>query len=76
MYRNLLKTALLKAAGKNGINFADAIKFIKIFGDGRFTIRVNALTCSWYFNQSGLIVYRGTKYYFVQHVDGIELEIA
>ena len=63
-----VKNMLEYAATKNGINYEKMKEYCKMYtSDRRYKPYFAAKTCTWSWNESGFIVYRGRKYHYRQN---------
>lgn len=63
-----VKNMLEYASTKNGINYEKMQEYCKMYAsDRRYKPYFAGATCTWAWNESGFIVYRGMKYYYRQN---------
>lgn len=67
---NFIKNMLEYASTKTGINYEKMCTYCKLYAsDKRYKPMFKAATCTWSYNETGIISYRGRDYYYRQ--DGI-----
>ena len=71
----LIKRALTEGSTKTGINAQWANAYIQRVSSGRYKIKWCAASCSWAFNESGIVVYKGRKYYYLQNGDNKQVSV-
>ena len=70
-----VENMLKYASEKNGINYDKMIEYCKIYAsDKRYKPKFLASTCTWSYNQSGIIRYKGGEYYYRQEGDKVFVE--
>ena len=62
-----VKNMLEYASDKKGISYEKMQEYCKMYAsDRRYVVYLSASTVSWNYNQSGIIKYRGVRYYYRQ----------
>jgi hypothetical protein len=72
--KQLIERAMQSGATATGYNLEAANLYLKAHADGRYKLFPLAATATWAYNQTGIVQYRGIKYYFTQTKDGFTLE--
>lgn len=70
-----IKNMLEYASEKTGINYNKMVEYCKLYAsDRRCKPFFLSSTCSWSWNNSGIIKYKNSKYYYNQYMDHVEVE--
>ena len=69
----IIKKALERGSGKNGINFKVAREYLKMVSGARYQLYSLAGSCGWAYNSTGIIQYRGRKYYYRQNGENMPI---